>query len=174
MNVDLKRETVVSKAVAPTGANGPVVFTSTGDKFIFTTAMPIEVIRWGIVYSVAKDASNMVATLSLRPTSGSDTARAVISTLTDALARAQGVVTYQEPGTLTTAAATQSVAEDGSLRNVDPVGPYQVLPGQELVAAVTTAAGSTGQGVIFIEYRELPFSGTPISAATVVKLAAST
>lgn len=172
MNILLKDLSVVSVSATPTGANGPIVFTTTGDKFIFTPGRPIDVIRWGVIYSVAKDATAAAYTLAKRVTVGTDTGRVTISTMSDALARAAGAVVYQEPGTLATAAATQSTAEDGSLRNVDPVGPYHVAPGQELVVAVTDAADATGQGYAFIEYLEYPFAGSDI--ATAVKIAATT
>lgn len=173
MNFDLKREVIVSESVTPTGANGPVVMTSTGDKTIFNFGgAPVEVIRWGYTVSVAKDASAFVATLAVRPTSGSDTNRAVIATLSDSAARAQGAVVYQEPGTLTTAAATQSTGADNSLVNVDPAGPYAVNPGGELVIAVTTGATSTGQAYFWVEYRQLPFAGSQVSAA--VKIVSTT
>lgn len=172
MNIQLFRKTAVSRAASPTGSNGPVVFTSTGDKFIITPAMPLDVIRFGIIYTVAKDATSMVVTLDKRVTAGSDTGRVTISTMTDTAARAVTAIVYQEPGTLTTAAATQSTAEDGSLRNVDPVGPYHITPGQELVIAVTDAADATGQGYVWVEYNEYPFAGSDVAAA--VKLAAST
>lgn len=172
MNIQLFRKTAVSRSATPTGGNGPVVFTSTGDKYILTPAMPLDVIRFGIIYSVAKDATSMVVTLDKRVTVGSDTGRVTISTMTDAAARAVAADVYQEPGTLATAAATQSVAEDGSLRNVDPVGPYHIVPGQELVIAVTDAADSTGQGYVWIEYNEYPFAGSDVASA--VKIAAST
>lgn len=173
MNYDLKREVVVSESVTPTGANGPIVLTSTGDKFIFNAGLaPVEIIRWGYTVSVAKDASAFVATLAVRPTSGSDTNRAVVGTISDAAARAQGAVVYQEPGTLTTDAATSSTGSDGSKVNVKPVGPIVVNPGGEAVIAVTTGATSTGQAYFSIEYRLLPFAGSQVASA--VKIASTT
>lgn len=172
MHLFLKEHFTISRGATPTGGAGPVVFTSTGDKFIFTPPLPIDVKRWGYVVSTAKDATSMALTLDKRVTVGSDSGRVTIGTLTDTAARAAAAVVYQEPGTLATAAATQSTAEDGSLRNVDPAGMYHVTPGQELVIAVTDAADSTGQGYVWIEYLQYPFAGSDISAA--VKIASTT
>lgn len=172
MNILLKDAAVISALATPTGSGGPVVLTTTGDKFIFTPARPIDIIRWGYIISTAKDATSMALTLAKRVTVGTDTGRVVIGTITDTAARALGAVVYQEPGTLATAAATQSTGVDGSLVNVDPVGPYHFVPGQEAVIAVTDAADVSGQGYLFIEYLEYPFAGSDVAAA--VKIAATT
>jgi hypothetical protein len=153
----------VSDKVTPTGSGGPIVFTSTGDKYIFTPMIPIDVYRWGIIYSTAKDATSMALTLARRPTVGSDTNRVVLDTLTDTSARAQGVVTQRE----LVLPVAQATAEDGTPRNVDPAGPVEVNPGQELVIAVTDAADVSGQGYVFIEYIEKPFSGARVVAVTI-------
>lgn len=163
--------------ISTSGTPGVVVFTATAAdvKFIFTPPRSIDVIRWGIIWTVAKDATSMALTLSRRPIAGLAAGKTVISTMTDTAARAAGTVTYVEPGTLTTAAATQSVAEDGTLRNVDPVGPYHVAQGQELSIELTDVADVSGQGYLFIEYQEYPFNATDVGAATAaVKLASST
>lgn len=154
MNELLQKRVVVSSLATATGSGGPVVFTSTGDKFIFTPANPSYALRWGIVWSVAKDASSMVVTLSLRPTAGSDTNRAVIDTMTDALARAAGTATERK--TLVGPNPNSSTGIDNSLVNVSPGAIGAVFPGQQLIVAVTTAAGSTGQGYLYMEYVEKP------------------
>lgn len=178
MHQYLKDASVVSTTpISTSGTPGVVVFTATAAdvKFIFTPSRPIDVIRWGVIFTVAKDATSMALTLSRRPIAGLATSKVVISTLTDTAARAAGVVIYQEPGSLTTAAATQSTAEDGTLRNVDPVGPYHVALGQELSVELTDVADVSGQGYIFIEYLEYPFSVSDVGAAVnAVKIAAST
>lgn len=171
-NILLHKRVAVSSAATPTGSNGPVVFTSTGDKFILTPAKPIDILRWGYVITVAKDATTMIVQLDKRPTAGSDSSRTTIGEITDAAARAQGAVVYQEPGTGTSAALTQSTGADGSLVNVDPAGPYHITPGQQVVVEVTDAADSTGQGFVFIEYAEHDFSGSDVSAA--VRIASTT
>lgn len=150
MNDLLQRRTVKSTNATPTGSAGPVVFTTTGDKFLHQPAAPIDVYRWGIMWTVAKDASNMVVKLDLRPTIGSDTNRVTQDTMTDASARAAGIVTERViPGS----SSTTSTGIDGSTVNVAPIG-LHVVPGNELVVTVATAAASTGQGYIYIDYAE--------------------
>lgn len=153
-----KRTQVSDKVTASTGANGPIVFTTTGDKWSFQPANPSAIGRWGIIFTVAKDASALVVTLAVRPTIGSDTNRAVQDTLTDnATARAAGVVLERR---ISGTNPNQSTGSDGSLINVAPLaqGIYQegvsILPGQEAVFAVTTAAASTGSGYLYHEYIE--------------------
>src|SRR6185369_10957074 len=108
-------------------------------------------VRWGIIFTAAKDATSMALTLSRRPNAGSAAGKVVIGTITDTAARAVGDVVYQEPGSLTTAAATQSVGSDGSLVSVDPVGPFHVKVGQELSVELTDVADVSGSGYLFIE-----------------------
>lgn len=154
-----KKVGVSDKATAG-GANGVVVFTTTGDKWGFQPANPVAITRWGVILQVAKDASALVVTLALRPVVGSDTNRAVQDTLTDsATARAAGVILERK---ITGTNPNSSVGSDGSLVNVAalPTIVYgdgiTVLPGQEAVFAVTTGAASTGQGYIYYEYIEYP------------------
>ena len=155
----LNRRVRISESATPTGSNGPVVLTTTGDKFILTPANPITLMRWGIIVNAAKDASALVLTAALRPTAGSDTNRAVQDTLTDsATARAAGVVLERRIAGTNPNASTGS---DGSLVNVAPLATgvpggagIDVLPGQELVLAVTTAAASTGGGYLFVDFIE--------------------
>jgi hypothetical protein len=156
----LNKRVKVSDYATPTGANGPVVFTTTGDKFIITPGTPIAIQRWGVIITTAKDASAFVATLALRPTAGSDTNRAVQDTLTDsATARAAGVSLERR---ISGTNPNSSTGSDGSLVNVAALatGVYgegvTVLPGQEAVFAVTTGASATGGGYIYAEYIEYP------------------
>lgn len=155
----LHKRVKVSESATQTGANGPVVFTTTGDKYVITPGNPIGILRWGIIFSVAKDASALVVTLATRPTAGSDTARVVSDTLTDtATARAAGTSVERK---ITGTNPNQSTGSDGSKVNVGPLatllgGGVIILPGQEAVFAVTTASASTGQGFLYAEYVEYP------------------
>lgn len=152
MNILLQRRQARSFAATATGSNGPIVFTSTGDKFLFAPSTPIDVYRWGILWTVAKDASAMVVTLELRPTIGSDTNRVVSDTISDSAARAAGISSERVfPGS----SSTTTTGSDGSTVNVAP-GALHVIPGNELVVKVGTAATSTGQGYVFIDYTEYP------------------
>jgi len=163
MNDLLKMKNRTSDKATPTGSGGPIVFTTTGDKYIVTPSVPIDIYRWGIIYTTAKDATSMVVTLAKRVTAGSDTGRVVQDTMTDTAARAAGVVVQRE----TILPVAQATAEDGSLRNVDPAGPIEINPGQEAVFAVTDAADATGIGYIFVEYIEKPFAGSRVVAVAV-------
>lgn len=178
MHQYLKDASVTSiTPISTSGTPGVVVLTATAAdvKFIFTPSRPIDVIRWGIIFTAAKDATSMALTLSRRPNAGSAASKVVISTLTDTAARAVGDVIYTEPGSLTTVAATQSTAEDGSLRNVDPVGPYHVKMGQELSVELTDVADVSGSGYIFIEYQEYPFNtGSTEVVGTATKITSTT
>lgn len=176
MNILLKDASVTSiTPISSSGTPGPVVFTATAAdvKFIFTPSRPIDVIRWGYIVTAAKDATSMALTLSRRPNAGSAAGKVVIGTITDTAARAVGAVVYQEPGTLTTAAATQSVGSDGSLVNVDPVGPWHVSEGQELSIELTDVADVSGSGYLFIEFLEYPFSSSDAVGA-VTKIVSTT
>lgn len=174
MNILLHDKVVVSDKVLPAGSNGVIDFTATAAdvKFLFTPARPVDVVRWGYIVTTAKDASSMALTLSHRPVAGSASNKVVIGTITDAAARAAGAVVYQEPGELATDAATQSTAEDGSLRNVAPAGRFHVIPGEELSIELTDVANSTGAGYVFIEYLEYPFAGVDVADA--VEITATT
>ena len=165
--------------ISTSGTPGVVSFTATAAdvKYIFTPARAIDVIRWGYIVTTAKDATSMALTLSRRPAAGSAAGKVVISTITDTAARSVGDVVYSEPGSLTTAAATQSTGSDGSLVNVDPVGPYHVKVGQELSIELTDVADATGAGYLFIEYQEYPFSTASAGAdvvGTVTKITSTT
>lgn len=178
MNILLKdaAQTNVA-AISSSGTPGPVDLTATAAdvKYIFTPARAIDVIRWGVIYTTAKDATSMALTLSKRPVAGSAASKVILGTMTDAAARAIGALVYQEPGTLATVAATQSTAEDGSLRNVDPVGPFHVKVGEELSIELTDVADATGKGYLFIEYLEYPFSVSSVDVVgTVTKLVSTT
>lgn len=157
---DLENKRVkVSESVTQAGTNGPIVFTTTGDKFVITPGNPIGILRWGVIWTVAKDASALVLTLAKRITAGSDTGRVVADTMTDsATARAVGTVIERK---ITGTNPNSSVGIDNSLVSVAPLvslqgGGIVILPGQEAVFAVVTASAATGQGFIYAEYIEYP------------------
>jgi hypothetical protein len=178
MHQYLKDQSIASvRAIESSGTPGPVVFTATAAdvKFLFTPSRAIDVVRWGYIVTTAKDATSMALTLSKRPTAGSASGKTVIGTITDTAARAVGDVVYQIPGELATAAATQSTAEDGSLRNVDPAGPYHVKVGEQLSIELTDVADVSGQGYLFVEYIAYPFSSNSADVVgTVTKITATT
>lgn len=156
----LNKRTVISVAPTPTDAAlGPVVFTSTGDKYIFTPANPIDVYRWGLITNALLDVgAGFVLALDFRPTAGSDTNRVEMSTIsTGTTDVAAGKMVYNQA---IGADNDGETAEDGTLRNVAPTGPIECDPGEELVIEVTNAADTAGTGYVFIEYVELPAQGT--------------
>jgi hypothetical protein len=160
MNPFLFKKVQISSTATNGGSNGAVVLTTTGDKWGFRPANPSAITRWGVIISTAKDASALVITLAVRPVVGSDTNRAVQDTLTDsATARAAGVSLERR---IVGTNPNSSTGSDGSLVNVAALPTVimgdgvQVLPGQEAVFAVTTAASSTGQGYLYHEYIEYP------------------
>jgi hypothetical protein len=176
MNELLK--TVVVKSYAATmaitgamGALGPVVFTSTGDKFIFTAVAPVRLLKWGVLFDQAAlvtGGSNLVLTLASLPTAGSAANRATIDTITITdpnSAYVLGTGFFRRPYTASTTATTpvSQVAAAGPLgntANTTEEGQAQgyLNVGQAWVVAVTTAATTTGTGSVFIEYELLPIT----------------
>ena len=160
----LQKRVRVSESVTPTGANGPIVLTTTGDKFIITPANPISIQRWGVILQTAKDASAMVITLETRITAGSDTGRVVSDTMTDtATARAAGITLERK---IVGTNPNQSTGLDNSKVNVAALvgAGIVILPGQEAVFKVGTGAASTGAGYFYAEYIE--YAAVPVIAST--------
>lgn len=170
MNELLQTRVVESFSATTGGANGPVVLTTTGDKFVFAPKAPIRVLKWGfLINAVALDTTgaNLIMALDHRPTAGSDTNRAEKDTLTIAatnVAYTLGKGAYRDPYVASTVASTPSSMPSGG----GPLGFTQsiasgqqqitVKPGEELVIEVKTGAGAAGQGQVFIEYEVLPIS----------------
>lgn len=163
-SVALHKKVVVSVAPTPTDAAlGPVAFTSTGDKFIFTPAKPVDIYRYGFVTNALLDVGvTFILALDWRPTAGSDTNRAEKATITTGTTdQAAGKMGYRDI-ILPVAAAT---AGDGSTVNVGPDGPLEVDPGEEVVIEVTNAADTAGTGYVWIEYVEHDIGGSRTALA---------
>lgn len=166
MHEELQHRVVVTTAASPTGANGPVVFTTTGDKYIFTTAAPVRLRKWGIVVSTdLVPVTQCLLSLSKRPTAGSDTSRAVIDTLrTGTTSYVAGKGIYRDPFTASSSTTTQDqpsgAGPQGTTSPLQKLGQidFVLKPGEEWVVDVTTAATTTGQGYIWLEYALLPIS----------------
>jgi hypothetical protein len=130
-----------------TETSGQVTLTSTGDKFLFASGAPIDVIRWGVLADALIDVgAGMTIKMDHRPTLGSDTSR-----------------TDGTPTTAENLVTTSDIAA-GAGGYVELDDPFQVDPGEELVFQVTDAADTAGTGLIFIQYRIRPF--IPGSGAT--------
>src|SRR3990167_9607381 len=166
----VQKRVVVSVLPTPTGgAGGPVAFTSTGDKFIYTPAVPIDVYRWGFVTDALLDVGvGFVIALDHRPTAGSDTGRVEKQVMTFTADVAAGKVRYNEPILPVAESSVAGLGETNQLINVGPAGPFEVDPGEELVIEVTDAADTAGTGYVFIEYAELTAQGTRNANATKV------
>ena len=123
-----------------------VVFTTTGDKVTFTPSQPIDVIGFGLITDALLDVgAGMVLKLDHRPTAGSDSSR------TDGLTP-DGAASAQNLSTSTTDIAA------GDFAYVIFTRPYEVDPGEQLVAEVTDAADTAGTGFIFLIYQKRPFA----------------
>lgn len=168
MNELLKNGYAVSMLPTDVGTEGgPVVFTTTGDKYIFRAPAPVRLLKWGILIKTALvPVTQCLLTLSYRPTMGSDTSRVALDTLrTGTTTYAVGKGLYRDPYTASTQATTplSEVAAAGPLGS----GPqyinsgqtqYTLKPGEEWVVDVTTAATTTGEGYIWVSYALLPIS----------------
>lgn len=171
-------KTVVVRSIMPTttpATPGPVVLTSTGDKFSLIPMAPLKVLKWGFLIAAENNgaaalstgANGLVLKLDKRPTVGSDTNRATLDTLTVATnntAYTIGKGAYRDPYT----ASTKSTVADQPT-GFGPVGKnapdqeagqqqIQAIPGEELIVKVDTAASTTGTGTLWIEYVLLPLS----------------
>lgn len=165
----LKSVVVQSFSATDGGSNGPVVFTSTGDKFIFTAAAPVRLLKWGFMVAntaVAQTSSAMQFNLDQRVTAGSDTGRVNIDTLTTAASSsyALGTGAYRDPWTTSTQATTpasqqSSAGPEGETFYLYSGQAQMVLKaGQQWVIKCQVASDNTGQGKLFIEYELLPIS----------------
>lgn len=163
----LQVRSVISALATPTGSGGPIVFTSTGDKFIFSPSNPVRLLRWGIVIQTdLVPVTQFLLSLSYRPTAGSDTARVVIDTLrTGTTTYVAGKGIMRDPYTASSTATTpiSQVAAAGpqgvAALNINSGQQQLVLkPGEEWVIDVTTAATTTGKGYVWVEFAELPIS----------------
>lgn len=166
VNEFLKEHVVVSTLATPTGSGGPVVFTSTGDKFIFSPGSPVRLLKWGLIVSTdLVPVTQCLITLSRRPTAGSNSGRVAIDTLrTGTTNYVAGKGIYRDPFTASTKA---TIADQPT--GFGPLGvnapdqesgqaQFVLKPGEEWVIDVTTAATTTGQGYLWLQYTLLPIS----------------
>ena len=151
------------------GANGPVVFTSTGVKALFTAVSPVRLLKWGFLASnvaVAQTSSAMKLTLgSLPAPSGTNTA---IDTLTTVASSgfALGFGGYRSGFTASTDATTPlsqvsnagPVPDQGTWPIYSGQQQFTLSVGQQWAITMSTASDNTGQGLLFIEYVLLPIT----------------
>lgn len=149
---------------------GPITLTATAADIIFgfAPAVPINVIRFGVIAKTAISAVGMVLTLSRTSVLNDLSAPTSFGTLTTtAVAANKGA--YRD--VLVPVAASSVVGLNSALPNlvnVKPVGPMEVNPGQAAIITLTTVASVSGTGYVFIEYTEQGFSGTRIANYTKV------
>jgi hypothetical protein len=153
------------------GANGPVVFTSTGVKAIFTAVAPVRILKWGFLVNDTAisqaSGSAMALKLTKYPTVGTTSGQSDVDTLTTAASQAFALGTggYREFFT----ASTSSTSTKSQVTNAGPIGgtpntvysgqaQFTLSVGQGVAMNVTTAADTTGKGIIFLEYVLLPIS----------------
>lgn len=172
MMIELLKSVVVSSfTVTDGGANGPVAFTSTGDKMVLTALAPIRLLKWGFLITgtaMAQTSSAFAMKLSMRPTAGSDTNRVDLDTLTTVASSsyALGFGGYREtyaPSTANVVTPPSTVPAGGPLGNTGNTieagqQQYTLAVGQQWVIDVTTASDNTGTGKLFFEYVLLPIS----------------
>lgn len=171
----LKTVVVKSHAATKTGSNGPVVLTSTGDKFQYSVFAPIRILKWGYVVdavAIVTGGSGLVLKLDKRPTAGSDTNRATLDTLTIADAvntgspLALGTGGYRDGYTVSVANVSTPASQ---VSGAGPLGAgaqpieagqqqFTAKSGEELIIKVDTAVTTSGQVSLFIEYELLPVS----------------
>lgn len=168
----LNKRTVVSVLPTPTGtAGGPVDFGATGDKFIYTPANPSDVYRWGLVNDTAMvSGTSFVMALDKRVTAGTDTGRVQMDTITRTTDMAAGTGLFSQsilPVAQAAGSDNRTTPPIPTYYNVEPAGPVQVNPGQQLVLEVTDAATS-GTGYVWIEFVEYPIAGSRATALTEV------
>lgn len=140
---------------------------STGDKATWAPALPIQILRWGLINLDSETIDvgvGMVVSLEWRPTVSSDTNRAVIDTISTGTTDVPiGGGLYSD---LVSGFDGESTASDGSIFNDAPSADAEsapdnfiVYPGEELVVEVTDAADTNADSFqVFIEYVERPFS----------------
>lgn len=186
----LKTVVVQSTTVTPGGAAGPVVVTTTGDKYAFEATAPIKILKWGFLVAFPNNTAVAVVTtgagaalsLAVRPTPGSDTGRVTVDTLTVPANTtfAIGTGAYRDGFTVSTTSQTPASEPSqagpvGSTPGTITSGQSQIIvsAGQEVVIAVTTGAATSGSVMLFVEYELLPISkpsGYGTTSAGVVSL----
>ena len=122
-----------------TWVTGTVALDGTGDKATFTPCRPVRIRRFGYAWNAGTvtTSASLDIDLDKRVLIGSDTGRVQIATIAGVASEAQGDGAYTRVG-----------AAGGGAIDVDA--------DEEVVVDVENAAAA-GDGVVFIEYEELPF-----------------
>ena len=131
-----------------TEVSAQLSMTSLGDKMTFMQAVPVNIVRWGVIANALIDVgAGFTIKGDFRPTAGSDTGRgdgdAGDITVTADIAQGKGVYTEEVATPAATAVPTK----------------FKLDPGEQVVFEVTDAADTAGTGMIFVEYELEGFSG---------------
>jgi len=134
----------LSKLLNVFDSTTPVVLTSNAviKKFAAVREFNLRRVAVGIT-TLTSSSGGIVVTISRYPTMGANTSAVVLGTITIPSATAVGSVYYKD---LTTV--------------------YKILPGQELVFEVTTAATSAGAGVCMFDADDSPETAANITSMT--------
>ncbi len=137
-----------------TEVSAQVAMTSLGDKMTFMQAVPVNIVRWGVIANSLIDVgAGFTIKADHRPTAGSDSSRgdgdAGDVTVTADIAQGKGIYTEEVATPASTAAPTKFLLD----------------PGEQVVFEVTDAADTGGTGFIFVEYEMEGFSGVSPAVA---------
>jgi len=128
-----------------TVASGEVAIDATGDQFTWTPATPVELIRVGVTGTTTYDSTTgAIIALDINASDGDGT-----------YTRGDG-----DGGVITVDASFGP----GLVNYLDMVSRVRLKPGDQLIAQVTQAS-TAGDGVVWIEYRKLPFQSGSSAAA---------
>lgn len=125
--------------------SGVVALDATADVFTWTPATPVEIVRIGVTGTTAyTHGSGAIVKADINSSDGDGT-----------YTRGDG-----DGGTLT----VDSGFDAGLVNYQDATSRVRLKPGDQLIMQVTQAA-SAGDGVVWVEYRKLPFQSGYGSAA---------
>lgn len=117
--------------------SGVVAIDAVGDKFTWTPATPVRIIRVGITGTTAyTHGSGAIIALDKNASDGDGT-----------YTRGDGDI-----GTIAVAASFGP----GLVNYIEPASRLEMVPGDQLIFQVTQAA-TAGDGVVWVEYQKLPF-----------------
>lgn len=167
--VEKSKFATMTQAAGAVGANGPVVLTSTGDKFVFTAVAPVRLIKWGFLVdgvAIVTGGTSVILKLDFCPTAGSATGRVTLDTLTVTdpnSAFVLGTGAYRDPFTASTKTTPSQEPSGAGPLGVDinvqsGQAQYTLSVGQQWAIQVSTAGTTSGQVSLFVEYELLPIS----------------
>lgn len=170
--VEHSHAVTMAETAGTVGAEGAVVLTSTGIKWVKNINAPIRLLKWGYTVNavaIVTGGTGLVLKLNSYPSQGATAGKVAIDTLTiaDAVNAGSplglGTGAYRDPFTASTKSTpSQEVAAAGPIGvdiNVQS-GQQQFTfsAGQMISIEVTTAVTTSGSVELFVEYELLPVS----------------